>query len=62
MKIGYLAAILNRYKNFIFFPEVIRVYTYGVKIIFKFRWESGFLSGVPLYALTEGRGTLSVKC
>ena len=43
MKIGYLAAILNRYKNFLFFPEVISVYTYGVKIILKFRWESGFL-------------------
>ena len=26
---------------------VIRVYTYGVKIIKKFRWESGFLWGVP---------------
>ena len=58
MKIGYLAAILNRYKNFIFFPEVISVYTYGVKIILKFRWESDFLRGVPPYALTEGRGTL----
>ena len=26
---------------------VISVYTYGVKIIKKFRWESGFLGGVP---------------
>ena len=26
---------------------VISVYTYGVKIIKKFRWESGFLWGVP---------------
>ena len=26
---------------------VIRVYKYVVKIILKFRWESGFLSGVP---------------
>ena len=33
---------------------VISVYIYGVKIIKKFRWESGF----PLYALTEVRGTL----
>ena len=24
---------------------VISVYTYGVKIIKKFRWESGFLGG-----------------
>ena len=40
---------------------VISVYTYGVKIIKKFRWESGFLWGVPWnprYALTEVRGTL----
>ena len=26
---------------------VISVYTYGVKIIKKFWWESGFLGGVP---------------
>ena len=26
---------------------VISVYTYGVKMIKKFRWESGFLWGVP---------------
>ena len=26
---------------------VISVYTYGVKIIKKFRWESAFLWGVP---------------
>ena len=26
---------------------VISVYTYGVKIIKKFWWESGFLWGVP---------------
>ena len=26
---------------------VISVYTYGVKIIKKFRWESGFLGGIP---------------
>ena len=48
MKIGYLAAILKRYKYFIFFflkYVVISVYTYGVKIIKKFRWESGFLWG-----------------
>ena len=39
---------------------VISVYTYGVKIIKKFRWESGFLwgDGTPRYALTEVRGTL----
>ena len=41
---------------------VISVYTYGVKIIKKFRWESGFLWGGvpwnPRYALTEVRGTL----
>ena len=41
---------------------VISVYTYGVKIIKKFRWESGFLWGgsmePPPYALTEVRGTL----
>ena len=42
---------------------VISVYTYGVKIIKKFRWESGFLGGSmepppPRYALTEVRGTL----
>ena len=40
---------------------VISVYTYGVKVIIKIRWESGFLRGVPWnppYALTEGRGTL----
>ena len=42
---------------------VISVYTYGVKIIKKFRWESGFSLGRgipwnPRYALTEVRGTL----
>ena len=41
---------------------VISVYTYGVKIIKKFWWESGFLWGgsmePPRYALTEVRGTL----
>ena len=31
---------------YVIFPE-ISVYTYGVKIIKKFRWESGFLGGVP---------------
>ena len=48
MKIGYLAAILKRYKIFYIFSwnmVVISVYTYGVKIIKKFRWESGFLWG-----------------
>ena len=34
---------------------VISVYIYGVKIIKKFRWESGFLKP---YALTEVRDTL----
>ena len=40
---------------------VISVYTYDVKIIKKFRWESGFLWGgsmEPPYALTEVWGTL----
>ena len=37
---------------------VISVYIYGVKIIKKFRWESGFLKGGSTYALTEVRGTL----
>ena len=40
---------------------VIIVYIYYVRIIKKFRWESGFLWGVPWnppYALTEVRGTL----
>ena len=41
---------------------VISVYTYGVKIIKNFRWESGFLwggsIGTPRYALTEVRGYL----
>ena len=41
---------------------VISVYTYGVKIIKKFLWESGFLwggfHGTPRYALTEVRGYL----
>ena len=64
MKIGYLAAILKRCKYFIFFSwnmVVISVYTYGVKIIGKFWWESGFLWEVPWnppYALTEVQGTL----
>ena len=46
---------------------VISVYIYGVKIIKKFLWKSGFLGGSmePPYALTEVRGTyaaqLSVK-
>ena len=64
MKIGYLAAILKRYNILYFFSRnmvVISVHTYGVKIIKKFRWESGFLRGVPWnprYALTEVLGTL----
>ena len=37
---------------------VISAYIYGVKIIKKFRWESGFLKMEPPYALTEVRGTL----
>ena len=41
MKIGYLAAILKRYKYFIYFFSwnmiVISVNIYGVKIILKFR-------------------------
>ena len=63
-KIGYLAAILKRYKYFIFFSwnmVVISVCIYGIKIIKKFRCESGFLKGgsmEPPYALTEVQGTL----
>ena len=44
---------------------VISVYTYGVKIVKKFRWENGFLWGVPWnphYALTEVRVPYAVKC
>ena len=65
MKIGYSAAILKLYKYFIFFiwnVVLISVYTYGVKIIKKFWWESGFLWGgsmePPRNALTEVRSTL----
>ena len=61
MKIGYLADILKRYKYFIFFPEIWLWLVYGVKIIEKIRWESGFLGGLhgtPPYALTVVRGTL----
>ena len=36
---------------------VISVYMYGVKIIKKFRWKSGFLKGGSM-ELTEVRGTL----
>ena len=61
----FLTAILKRHKYFIYFFSwnmvVISVYTYGVKIIKKFRRESGFLGGgvhgTPVYALTEVRGT-----
>ena len=35
---------------------VISVYIYGVKVIKKFRWDNGFLRGVP-YELMEVRGT-----
>ena len=48
MTIGYLAAILKRYKYFIFFSwnmVVISVYIYGVKLIKKFRWENGVSQG-----------------
>ena len=66
MKIGYLTAILKRYIYFIFFPKILLwlVYIYGVKVITKFRWESGFLKGVPWnppYAITEVQGTLCSK-
>ena len=39
---------------------VISVHIYGVKIIKKFQWESGFLGGLhgTPYALTEVWGTL----
>ena len=43
---------------------VISVYIYGVKIIKKFRWESGFLKGgciEPPYALTKVRVPYAVK-
>ena len=48
MKIGYLPTILKRYKYFIFSLKYgcdQCVYIYGVKIIKKFQWESGFLKG-----------------
>ena len=49
MKIGYLAAILKRYKFLIFFfywnMVVFSVYIYGIEMITKFRWENGFLRG-----------------
>ena len=41
------------------------IYIYGVKIIKKFQWESGFLwgfHGTPPYALTEVRVHYAVKC
>ena len=46
---------------------IISVGVYGVKMILKLRWESGFLKRgfhgtPPPYALTEGRRTFSVKC
>ena len=64
MKIGYLAAILKRYKYLLFFSwnmVVISVYIYGVKIIKKFQWESGFLWGGSMESplcTNEVRGTL----
>ena len=65
MKIGYLAAILKRYKYFIFFPEIwlwlVYINIWCKDNFKKFRWESGFLKGgsmEPPYALTEVRGTL----
>ena len=42
MKIGYLAAILKRYKYLTFFSwnmVVISVYMHGVKIIKNFLWK-----------------------
>ena len=57
MKISYLTAILKPYKNFIFFPwnmVSISVYTHGVKIFKKFRWEKGFLREPPPVC-TNGR-------
>ena len=61
MKIDYLKHFET--VQIFFFSEnmvVISVYTYGVKIIKKFRRESGFLGGSmdlppPRYALTEVR-------
>ena len=43
---------------------VFSVYIYGIEIITKFRWESGFLRGgsmEPPYALTEVWVPLSVN-
>ena len=40
---------------------MVVISVYGVKIIRKFRWKSGFLRGdsmEPPYALTEVQGTL----
>ena len=61
IKIGYLAAILKRYNIYLFFPE------YGcVEIIEKFRWENGFLRGVPRnppLGTNGGKSTLvTFKC
>ena len=62
MKIGYLAmaAILKRYKNFIYFFSwnvvVISVFTYGEKMILKIRWE--LLSGVPWNSSLCTNGTM----
>ena len=51
IKIGYLAAILKRYNILIFcFCGIMILYSayiYGANFIAKFRWESGFLRGVP---------------
>ena len=39
------------------------VYVYGVEIITKFWWESGFLKGRAMALCTEVQGTLcSFKC
>ena len=62
MKIGYLAAILKRYKYFFSWNMVvISVYTYGVKIIKQSGGKvvfSGEFHGTLRYELTEVRGTL----
>ena len=65
MKIGYLAAILKLYKYFIYFSwnmVVISVYTYGVKLIKKFRWESGFLWGGSMEPPLCTNGSAGTLC
>ena len=69
IKIGYLAAILKRYNILTFFFCRIVIfydqYIYGANFIAKFRWENGFLRGVPWnppWALTGVKVPWSLKC